>query len=387
MRGLLLLGLLCLSQALAAHSRSQSYSNWALTSAGELSGEFTIDSRRATLLYAEGGSANLPELLASHLADSVTAQAGERPCRARSPVPVPAASGYLRSRLHFACQDSQAVTLEIAAMFRFAATHTHIISVRLPDGSRLERVLTPQQTRLQLRSTAAPAGVWAFVKTGVVHVLSGWDHLAFLAALLALVQGWRARVLTITAFTVGHSLTLMLAVLGVLQPQAWAVEALIGFSVLYAAAQAAGVRGHAVAVSLGALGLLLLLLVWQRSPFSGAGWLLLACALMLPAALYLPDSARSGPLIAGGFGLIHGAGFAGLLLDAQLPEAAVWPALLGFNIGVEAGQLLALCAAMALLAIGARLLPARRLLQARSALLGLLAAVGSYWFSARLLLA
>ena len=272
-------------------------------------------------------------------------------------------------------------------MFRFAATHTHIITVRLPNGERLEQVLTPQQPSLQLRSTAAPAGVWAFVKTGVVHVLSGWDHLAFLAALLALVQGWRARVLTITAFTVGHSLTLMLAVLGVLQPQAWAVEALIGFSVLYAAAQAAAVRGHAVAACLGALLLLLLLLVWQRSPFSGAVWLLLACAAMLPAALYLADSPRSGPLIAGGFGLIHGAGFAGLLLDAQLPEAALWPALLGFNLGVEAGQLLALCAAVALLAIGARLLSAQRLLQARSAMLGLLAAVGSYWFSARLLLA
>ena len=88
MRGLLLLALLCLSQTLAAHSRSQSYSNWTLTDAGELSGEFTIDSRRATLLYADGAG-QLPDLLARHLAASVTARSGEQPCQAAAPLPLP----------------------------------------------------------------------------------------------------------------------------------------------------------------------------------------------------------------------------------------------------------------------------------------------------------
>ncbi len=130
---------------------------------------------------------------------------------------------------------------------------------------------------------------------GVRHVLSGWDHLLFVFGLVLLVAGLRALVLAVTAFTVGHSGSLALAVLGGVTAPSAAVEALIALSVLLLARELV-VDGDSLT---------------KRKPW----------------------------LAAGGFGLVHGLGFAGALSALGLSgAAAVWP-LITFNLGVEAGQL------------------------------------------------
>lgn len=134
---------------------------------------------------------------------------------------------------------------------------------------------------------------------GVEHILLGIDHLLFVLALLLIVPGMRALVATVTAFTVAHSLTLGAATLGwVHVPQA-PVEAVIALSILFVAIE---------------------IVHWRQGR---------------------PGITRSRPwLVAFVFGLLHGFGFAGALSEIGLPEHAIPLALLFFNLGVEAGQLI-----------------------------------------------
>ena len=134
---------------------------------------------------------------------------------------------------------------------------------------------------------------------GIEHILLGIDHLLFVLALLMIVSGWRKLVATVTAFTVAHSVTLAAATLGwVNVPQA-PVEAIIALSILFVAAEIVHWRQGREGIT-------------RRKPW----------------------------LVAFTFGLLHGFGFAGALSEIGLPEHAIPLALLFFNLGVEAGQLM-----------------------------------------------
>ncbi|MGB9337648.1 MAG: HupE/UreJ family protein [Polyangiales bacterium] len=130
---------------------------------------------------------------------------------------------------------------------------------------------------------------------GVGHLLTGWDHLTFVLGLLVLF-GWHRRLIAaVTAFTVGHSLTLALSVLGIVSLPTLLVEALIALTIVVLALEIqSGEQGP----------------VW-RHPWA------------LPGAL----------------GLLHGLGFASVLFDAGLPSGEIPLALLGFNLGLEVAQL------------------------------------------------
>ncbi|MEM1411668.1 MAG: HupE/UreJ family protein [Pseudomonadota bacterium] len=172
------------------------------------------------------------------------------------------------------------------------------------DGTTQVARVTPSMPRF----TVTAAESWQQVAAtyglqGVEHILLGIDHLLFVLALLMIVAGWRKLVATVTAFTVAHSLTLGAATLGwVHMPQA-PVEAIIALSILFVAAE---------------------IVHWRQGK---------------------PSLTRERPwLVAFVFGLLHGFGFAGALTDIGLPEHAVPLALLFFNLGVEAGQLLFIAA-------------------------------------------
>ncbi|WP_119274516.1 HupE/UreJ family protein [Taklimakanibacter deserti] len=150
----------------------------------------------------------------------------------------------------------------------------------------------------------------AYLWLGVEHILLGVDHLIFVLALIMLVRGWKRIALTITAFTLAHSITLGAATLGYLDVPGPPVEALIALSIALVAVEIVNAeRG-------------------RQSLASRFPW-----------------------LIAFAFGLLHGLGFAGALSDVGLPAHAIPAALLFFNLGVELGQLLFVAVAMALFAI------------------------------------
>ena len=138
----------------------------------------------------------------------------------------------------------------------------------------------------------------AYFRLGVEHILSGIDHLAFVAGLVLLVGAGRRLIGAITAFTVAHSVTLAAGTLGWVHAPAATIEALIAWSILFLAFELMRKDGGAKAIT-------------ARLPW----------------------------IAAFAFGLLHGFGFAGALAETGLPHQEIPVALLLFNLGVEAGQL------------------------------------------------
>lgn len=165
------------------------------------------------------------------------------------------------------------------------------------------------------------SGVLEFLRLGFHHItdLAALDHLLFLVALAATYEGrhWREAVWVVSAFTVGHSITLALAASGVVRPPDGLIEFLIPVTIVLT-------------------GLHNLRSVGRGS--GGPGW---------------------RPVLAGAFGLVHGAGFANYL--ERLFDSSVVLPLLGFNLGIELGQMVVLAAlGLALAAVDRVVLPRRR---------------------------
>lgn len=209
----------------------------------------------------------------------------------------------------FDCPAVGALTLDYQLFFALDPSHRGLLQVNQPTGVTTV-VLSPEQSQYTLN--AAPVSSWrqfvSYWEEGVWHIWIGFDHILFLLALLLpsvlwWEKGrWRPAVALrpvllevagiVTAFTLAHSLTLTLAVLGVVNLPGRLVESTIAFTVVLAA-----------------LNNLFPLVKTRR-------WAL-----------------------AFGLGLIHGFGFASVLRDLGLPNDALALALAGFNLGVETGQL------------------------------------------------
>lgn len=210
------------------------------------------------------------------------------------------------------------------------------------EGDIVNRVLTAAEPAYSVGAGQTRLGVFRdYSRLGVGHILFGWDHLAFVLGLLLLV-GWGRRLLwTITAFTLGHSVTLAAAVLGFISAPTRLIEALIAASIYILAVEIFR-RRNGIASLLG-----------------NAPWL---------AAL--------------GFGLLHGFGFAGALADVGLPSADIPLALLAFNAGIEVGQLLFVGVALGVMAL-LRQLPRMPDWAVQAPAFGI-GSLGVFWFIERL---
>lgn len=378
----LALGLL--APAAAAHVRSESFSTWRLHGE-ELSVVFSVSAREATRLETS---------LADHLGQTLGARAGGQPCAAISePTPLLAREGHLRVELRWRCGADRPLTLEVSSFLAPVPSHVHFARVAADDGPVIELLFSERaQTREALpRGGAKPVGesFAGYVALGIEHIALGADHLAFLIALLLFATRTREVAVLVTGFTLGHSLTLALAALGVARPEPALVEATIGFTIALVAAEnissasADGPRiSSGVALVLAALAGVALFV--ERGPpalllFGLA--LFTACRGQLTAT---PDSARRlRPALAVVFGGVHGFGFAGVLLELGLPRERILAALLGFNLGVEFGQI-AFVVGVAILALLARRLVSDRTAPfARDAAAALVCGLGVYWFVGR----
>lgn len=159
-----------------------------------------------------------------------------------------------------------------------------------------------QDGRAPAKTASSTSGWTAFFKLGMLHILTGYDHLLFLLALLLRKQTFRQYASIITSFTIAHSITLSLAVLGIADLPSRFVEAAIAFSICYVAAE----------------------------------------------NLFRKEI-RNRWLLTFGFGLIHGLGFAGILKEMAISKSSLASALVGFNIGIEAVQLVLVLLALPLL--------------------------------------
>ncbi len=269
----------------------------------------------------------------------------------------PAREGWRRFAWPLRCEDPGPVRVDL--LFGVVPGHVHLARV---DGA--ERALTEAA-----RATGSHSG---FVGLGASHVLGGADHLVFLLMLLLGCAAAREAAWAVTGFTVGHSATLALAVSGRYAADPTTVEALIGLSILLVAAENIFRLRPArwvpvVVVGLAAAGALV------STPLAWLGVALFAAARF---GWLARGRAPMHALLAGLFGLLHGLGFAGGLV-ALLPPGATWRPLLGFNVGVELGQLAVVVVAWPALAW---LRP--RGVVAWGSALG--AAAGTFWMVSRL---
>ena len=230
------------------------------------------------------------------------------------------------------------LTVRSSVPARLARGHRELLTVRGPDGSLMaERMLDDREGSVDLRM--APSGsalASQFFALGLRHILAGYDHLVFLAALLLGVRRLTSVVKTVTSFTVAHSLTLALAVLGFVRVPAAIVEPLIAASI--------------IVVGLENL---------------------------------LRNEIESRWRLTFAFGLVHGFGFAGALQELGIGAGIGIAVPLGaFNVGVEVGQI---AVATAIWPFVARLdqAPLARLQLARVCSL-LVVIGGAYWLVARI---
>lgn len=190
-----------------------------------------------------------------------------------------------------------------------------ITAISAPEGVAHTLVLSPDEP-IQSVKVSEPdvlKTLGSFLFLGAEHILIGWDHLAFLLALLLGCRTWRRLLIIVTGFTVAHSVTLALGALGIVVISGDIVEPIIALSIAAAAAMALySARKNKLAHP-------------GSEVKEGAVWPELSLCF--------------------GFGLIHGLGFASMLAEALDSADNLVVPLLGFNLGVELGQVL--CVALA----------------------------------------
>jgi HupE/UreJ protein len=221
------------------------------------------------------------------------------------------------------------------------ADHHTITDIQWPGGAK--QVVFEKGQRLAsiaITNNASPEGRSAgkfvfYLGLGIEHIIGGIDHLLFLLALLALATSFWQTVKIVTGFTVAHSITLSLAALGLVDVPSAIVEPLIAASIVWVAVE----------------------------------------------NLLAPAGAGRRWLIAAVFGLVHGLGFASALAELGLSRDALVGALIGFNVGVELGQLAFVAVIMPLVVRASR---PGRLPHLPQILSGAVALIGMVWFVQRI---
>lgn len=240
-----------------------------------------------------------------------------------------------------------------AVIFPYDPVHQTFVNVYEDGQLRQQNILTADDPELQYYAGTTQgrmAVIRTFVTSGVEHILIGPDHVLFLVGLLLLGGTLQKLALIVTAFTIGHSITLSLAALDIVSPPARFIEPLIALTIVVVGTDN-----------------LFVLHDRRRAMAEGTGAV----------------SRDARPLFAGFFGLVHGFGFAFVLKEFGLPRDALAWSLVSFNVGVELGQLLIVVAAAVGLGLAARRQPALGDALARLGSIGVILA-GTYWFVGRL---
>lgn len=382
--GALLLGLLLPWGGAQGHSRGMSYSEWSLAPDGATV-RARVSQLELTRLALDPGAADYAPRVGTLLADALQLWSGDERCAPGAASVRVAADGWVAARWSVRCAVPGERAIRSTLLHGVAASHLHFARMQAGQGAPRERVLTFADPVYPLGAALGAASSFGrYVALGVDHILSGWDHLAFVLALVLLATRLAEVALLATAFTAAHSLTLAAAVLGWADVREDAVEAVIGFSIALVAAENLWLRaGRERWLPLALAGVLALLaaLGATRLPLPLLAGLALFTACYFLLAREAAQPVRLRVAVAFVFGLAHGFGFAGALDELQLPAERLVPALLGFNGGVELGQLLVIALAWPLLQWLARRPPWR--VRAGDAASACVCALGTYWFVMR----
>ncbi len=379
-----------------AHTLSESFSAWQING-NSVRVEFSVPDREAKRLSESGRDLPSSDRLASYLADHLSVSARAQPCaRAAAPQMLSSVSGFSRFEFEYVCAGTADIKLHSSAFYALVPTHTDFARIQGTNGDVFEQLMTRDDQYVDVsgsgsQSTLQNAGLARFIAMGIMHIFTGVDHMSFLLGLVLISRRLRDLIFVVTGFTIGHSLTLGLAVTGILRPNAQYIDALVALTIALIGAENIGDSTHKPQpVALGLGGLLIVFAVARALGLSAVvlptllligGGVFATCYLM--ATGQMRDAGRLRVVITTVFGLIHGFGFAANLLEMDLPRNRIAELLFGFNFGVEIGQVTVVLAALlvAHLLVRVRLAIPRPLFTDIAA--AFLVGEGLFWFVTR----
>jgi len=391
-----MIAFLCIAMDAGAHTRSESYSHWHLSDT-TITGTITIPLREVMLLYQTGDSASPPgELFRDELIAKTRISSASGVCGSSAVNILQAASGFVRIEMQFDCDAATPASIHYRALFDTAPSHVHYAKLH-QDGLRSETLITDTSDTWNISDIGDTGSYsfWSFLAIGIGHISGGIDHIAFLIGMLLIAGSIGRSIIAVTGFTLGHSVSLAAAVLGYVHADSTLVEAFIGFTVALVAveyfllrkrsATTLAISSMVIAWAVGLLALALDLIP-ARALLVYAGFGVFAfCYLLAANILERKDATRASALLFVAttcFGLVHGFGFAGFLMETGILGTSLFIPLLGFNLGVEVGQLVLVAIALAI----ATMLRDKVPRAATPMLAASLCGVGVYWFVGRTLI-
>jgi hypothetical protein len=376
-----------------AHTRSESHSAWQIKG-NMVHLQFTVPDLESKRITTDGEMPSV-EQLGAYIKDHVGVLTGDAACKmTEGPRPLATAQGYRRYEFTFECASDDDIKVQSSAWFELVETHTNFAQIQTESGAFVEELITKDKQILAVSEHAGSpletAGFLDFMGMGIMHIFTGVDHMSFMLGLVLISRRVRDLLFVVTGFTLGHSLTLGLAVTGILRPQPEFIDALVALTIAMIGAENLGDATHkplTVALGMGGIMVALALAKYLGAPVIMPTLLLIGGGLFASNYLMLTghmrDAARVRLVMTLVFGLIHGFGFASNLLDERIPQNRLVELLLGFNLGVEVGQLTVVLGALlvAWVLVKTRLSIPRPIFTDLAA--SFLVGEGLYWFLGR----
>ena len=392
---LLIILLFTFSLDVFSHQRSESYSKWSVEEVENdtlVNVAFTI--RLSNLNKLEGPLVGEWEdrisayIISSFTTDSDCLQEGKHR------VMTSRADDIFRVSWTLSCNQILE-EIKTNVFFDRDPTHSHIARYIYDSNLSTEKLFTTQTKTWNLKDIysskegSVNSSFKEYVLLGIKHISTGYDHLAFLFGLLLLNQRLKRLVLAITGFTLGHSLTLSLAVLDLVRPVNSFIEALIGFSIALLGLEFLIRHSKSNSTYVKNISYLLFFLFLLYFIFSEGSNSLGLLGLFVFSFCYLMLVSKNlssffSLFIASIFGLIHGFGFGGFLFEVGFSEDNILKTLFGFNLGVEIGQLMAM-SLFILIIFGISKLDIKNKEYINPLLATFLVTLGTYWFVYRVI--
>lgn len=366
-----------------AHSRGESYSIWHVNGKTvELTYTLKLKDINKLGHFFQASKPGWPQRVATHIEQGVAIHAEGEPCSATGDISRSQRNDLLQLSKTYICKSNNDLRITNDSLFDFDARHMHIARITYTNPAAVnsdslmdEKVMLNRDREWHLfqsedSSSLGGATLITYLVIGAEHIITGWDHLAFLAAicLLILVRqgGLKTLLILISGFTIGHSISLILTILNLLNPNGLVVESMIAFSIALLAAEVMAFKERQFNIyAFGGVLAIALYALFPYSPdvsFIGNSVDLGVNSVITPLTLiglalfvycYFNISGNTNNhlpqiLVTLLFGFVHGFGFAGSLQEIGLPEDKLFTALLSFNIGVELGQITIVGLALAL---------------------------------------
>ena len=383
-----------LSSSLLSHQRSESYSKVVIDNTEDFKKatlEFSIQTsvlQRLNLNFTQDWEEEFIDEVTENFKLSYNCKITKSPFLKSS-----FSTGYITLFWVMDC-ESKEIEINFDLFFKNDSSHTHIATFIIDSEAKPEKVFTSsdrnwKETDKKTEEASLFESFQDYFDLGFNHILSGFDHLAFLLALLILNLPIKRLIIIVTGFTIGHSITLALGALDMIEPASQLVEALIGYSIVIIAVETvASITNYHKPYNRTLIYISCLLLIFFTL-FGYSKFLIGLAGISIFSYCYLSLISIHRDfsitfIVTCLFGLIHGFGFAGNLASIGLMEGRLLPAILGFNLGVEFGQIL-VGFILALLLYYLNKFMNKNMDNLRVYLASGLACIGTFWFLERLL--